>query len=243
MFTGIVQAIGRIEGLMSQSQVLSHPASPYSDAQGLRVHLLWGDLDPSDIAEGDSIAVNGACMTAIAPTDQGCFFDISRESLNRTVGLDKPGPVHLEKALRASDRLGGHIVSGHVDGTARVTGLRSRDESHELLLEVPSSLAMFVTEKGSVSVHGVSLTVNAVSDLNGQTEISINLIPHTWKKTIFSQLAVGDRLNLEVDPLARQVARVLESLINSGRWPTAAGHTLASASSPGSDIPVQGPRA
>ncbi|MGA1527650.1 MAG: riboflavin synthase [Burkholderiaceae bacterium] len=243
MFTGIVQAIGRIEGLMSQSQVLSHPASPYSDEQGLRVHLLWGDLDPSDIAEGDSIAVNGACMTAIAPTDQGCFFDISRESLNRTVGLDKPGPVHLEKALRASDRLGGHIVSGHVDGTARVTGLRSRDESHELLLEVPSSLAMFITEKGSVSVHGVSLTVNAVSDLNGQTEISINLIPHTWKKTIFSQLAVGDRLNLEVDPLARQVARVLESLINSGRWPTAAGHTLASASAPGSDIPVQGPRA
>ena len=130
-----------------------------------------------------------------------------------------------------------------MDGTARVTGLRSRDESHELLLEVPSSLAMFITEKGSVSVHGVSLTVNAVSDLNGQTEISINLIPHTWKKTIFSQLAVGDRLNLEVDPLARQVARVLESLINSGRWPTAAGHTLASASAPGSDIPVQGPRA
>ena len=243
MFTGIVQAIGRIEGLMSQSQVLSHQASPYSDAQGLRVHLLWGDLDPSDISEGDSIAVNGACMTVISPTGQGCFFDISRESLNRTVGLDKPGPVHLEKALRASDRLGGHIVSGHVDGTARVTGLRSRDESHELLLEVPSSLAMFVTEKGSVSVHGVSLTVNAVSDLNGQTEISINLIPHTWKKTIFSQLAVGDRLNLEVDPLARQVARVLESLIKSGRWPTAAGHVLAGASAPGSDAPAQGPGA
>ena len=95
MFTGIIQAIGRIEGVMSQSAVLSHQASPYSDAQGLRVHLLWGDLDSSDISEGDSISVNGACMTVISLTGQGCFFDISRESLNRTVGLDQPGPGPL----------------------------------------------------------------------------------------------------------------------------------------------------
>ena len=243
MFTGIVQAIGRIEGVMSQSQVLSHESSPYSDAQGLRVHLLWGDLDSSDISEGDSISVNGACMTVISPTGQGCFFDISRESLNRTVGLDQPGPVHLEKAVRANDRLGGHIVSGHVDGTARVAGLRSRDESNELLLEVPPSLSMFITEKGSVSVHGVSLTVNAVTDRNGQTEMSINLIPHTWKKTLFSRVGVGDRLNLEVDPIARQVARVLESMIAGGRWPMAPGHAAGAAASPGSDTPAQGTRA
>jgi riboflavin synthase len=240
MFTGIVQAIGRIEGVMPQSQALSQQASPYSDDQGLRVQLLWGQLDSSDISEGDSIAVNGACMTVIAPTEQGCFFDISRESLNRTVGLDKPGPVHLEKALRANDRLGGHMVSGHVDGRAQVTGLRSRNESNELRLHIPESLAIFVTEKGSISVHGVSLTVNTVEEHGGQTEISINLIPHTWKKTLFSQFVVGDWLNLEVDPIARQVARVLESMVSSGRWPTALAQI------PSADVavhvPAPGPR-
>lgn len=240
MFTGIVQAIGHIEGVMPQSQVLSQQASPYSDDQGLRVQLLWGQLDSNDISEGDSIAVNGACMTVIAPTEQGCFFDISRESLNRTVGLDKPGPVHLEKALRANDRLGGHMVSGHVDGRAQVTGLRSRDESNELRLRIPESLAMFVTEKGSVSVHGVSLTVNAVQEHGGKTEISINLIPHTWQKTLFSQLVVGDWLNLEVDPIARQVARVLESMVSSGRWPMALAQVTPA--DVAVHVPVTGPR-
>jgi riboflavin synthase len=222
MFTGIVQAMGRIEEVVPQSQLASHETSPYSDAQGLRVHLSWGTLDSSDIAEGDSVAVNGACMTVLCPSVQGCYFDISRESLNRTVGLDRPGPVHLEKALRASDRLGGHIVSGHIDGTARVIGMHARDESNELLLEIPDALSMFVTEKGSVALHGVSLTVNAVHQGNGKTEISINLIPHTWKKTLFSELKPGDRVNLEVDPIARQVARVLESMVSSGRWQQAA---------------------
>lgn len=218
MFTGIVQAMGRIEGVVPQSQRASHGTSPYSDAQGLRVHLSWGTLDSSDIAEGDSLAVNGACMTVLCPNAQGCYFDISRESLNRTVGLDRPGPVHLEKALRASDRLGGHIVSGHIDGTARVIAVHARDESNELLLEIPNALSMFVTEKGSVALHGVSLTVNAVHEVNGKTEISINLIPHTWKKTLFSELKPGDLVNLEVDPIARQVARVLDSMMSSGRW-------------------------
>ena len=232
MFTGIVQALGRIEGVVPQSQLASYETNLYSDAQGLRVHLSWGTLDSSDIAEGDSLAVNGACMTVISPTERGCFFDISRESLTRTVGLDRPGPVHLEKALRASDRLGGHIVSGHIDGTARITALHSRDESNELLLEIPSALSMFITEKGSVALHGVSLTVNAVQDVNGKAEISINLIPHTWKKTLFSELKPGDLVNLEVDPIARQVARVLESMMSSGRWQPRSGTDLVAYASP-----------
>jgi riboflavin synthase len=225
MFTGIVQAIGQIESVLPQSTVYRgesiQPATSaqgqtaWTDQQGLRLLLTWGDLDGGDVREGDSIALNGACMTVLRPDEHGFAVDISRESLNRTVGLSEPGPVNLEKAMRASDRLGGHMVSGHVDTTASIFGLDRIDESVRLQIALPASLSAFVTEKGSIAVHGVSLTVNSLVDgrgPEGQTVISINLIPHTWQSTTLSHKKVGDLVNIEVDPMARQVARILERL-------------------------------
>jgi riboflavin synthase len=225
MFTGIVQAIGQIESVLPQSTVYrgqsAQPAesavceTAWTDQQGLRLLVAWGGLDNSDVQEGDSIAINGACMTVLRPDEHGFAVDISRESLNRTVGLSDPGPVNLEKAMRASDRLGGHMVSGHVDTTASIVGLDRMDESVRLQIALPSSLSPFVTEKGSIAVHGVSLTVNSLVDgqgPEGQTVISINLIPHTWQSTTLSYKKVGDLVNIEVDPMARQVARILERL-------------------------------
>lgn len=213
MFTGIVQAIGRIEEVVPQS--LAQPGAAqqsWSDAQGLRLLVSWGGLDASDVNEGDSVAINGACMTVIRPDEHGFAVDISRESLNRTVGLDVPGPVNLEKALRWSDRLGGHLVSGHVDAVATVVAVESRDESVGLTVRVPAELSAFVTEKGSVALHGVSLTVNQLRDHDAGTDIDINLIPHTWNHTTLRSCRPGDGLNLEVDPMARQMARLLERL-------------------------------
>ncbi|MFM1849536.1 MAG: hypothetical protein RL446_375 [Pseudomonadota bacterium] len=223
MFTGIVQAIGQIESALPQSTVYRSQSerdqAPWSDQQGLRLLVAWGDLDHSDVQEGDSIALNGACMTVLRPDEHGFAVDISRESLDRTTGLSEPGAVNLEKALRASDRLGGHMVSGHVDTTAPIVGLDRIDESVRLQIALPAELSAFVTEKGSVAVHGVSLTINRLVDEagpQGQTVVSINLIPHTWQSTTLSQKKVGDLVNLEVDPMARQVARILERLHGLG---------------------------
>ncbi|MGA1083063.1 MAG: riboflavin synthase [Burkholderiaceae bacterium] len=223
MFTGIVQAIGQIESALPQSTVYRSQSerdqAPWSDQQGLRLLVAWGDLDHSDVQEGDSIALNGACMTVLRPDEHGFAVDISRESLDRTTGLSEPGAVNLEKALRASDRLGGHLVSGHVDTTARIVGLDRIDESVHLQIALPAELSAFVTEKGSIAVHGVSLTINRLVDEagpQGQTVVSINLIPHTWQSTTLSQKKVGDLVNLEVDPMARQVARILERLHGQG---------------------------
>ena len=213
MFTGIVQAIGRIEEVVPQS--LAQPGEAqqaWSDAQGLRLLVSWGGLHASDVNEGDSVAINGACMTVIRPDEHGFAVDISRESLNRTVGLDAPGPVNLEKALRWSDRLGGHLASGHVDAVATVVAVEARDESVGLTVRVPVELSAFVTEKGSVPLHGVSLTVNQLRDHDAGTDININLIPHTWNHTTLRSSQPGDGLNLEVDPMARQMARLLERL-------------------------------
>ena len=223
MFTGIVQAIGQIESALPQSTVYRSQSerdqAPWSDQQGLRLLVAWGDLDHSDVQEGDSIALNGACMTVLRPDEHGFAVDISRESLDRTTGLSEPGAVNLEKALRASDRLGGHLVSGHVDTTARIVGLDRIDESVHLQIALPAELSAFVTEKGSIAVHGVSLTINRLVDEagpQGETVVSINLIPHTWQSTTLSQKKVGDLVNLEVDPMARQVARILERLHGLG---------------------------
>lgn len=217
MFTGIVQAIGLISRVRPQSD-LQTPAHAYSDAQGLRLSLGWGSLDWQDVQEGDSISVNGACMTVIAPGPTGFEVDISRESLNRTVGLDGPGPVNLEKALRAQDRLGGHLVSGHVDATAEVLAIDRCDESVGLTVLLPPHLSAFVAEKGSIALQGVSLTINELSDTEAGTAVRVNLIPHTWTKTTLSDLRPGDRLNVEVDQLARQLARLLERMDSlSGR--------------------------
>lgn len=223
MFTGIVQAIGQIESALPQSTVYRSQSerdqAPWSDQQGLRLLVAWGDLDHSDVQEGDSIALNGACMTVLRPDEHGFAVDISRESLDRTTGLSEPGAVNLEKALRASDRLGGHLVSGHVDTTARIVGLDRIDESVHLQIALPAELSAFVTEKGSIAVHGVSLTINRLVDgagPQGETVVSINLIPHTWQSTTLSQKKAGDLVNLEVDPMTRQVARILERLHGQG---------------------------
>ena len=221
MFTGIVQAMGQIESVLPQSDLAARERSEYSDAQGLRLRVLWGGLDSADVHPGDSIAINGACMTVIDPSPGGFAVDISRESLNRTVGLDQPGPVNLEKAMRVGDRLGGHMVSGHVDGTGQILSMDTVDESVYLVACLPSSLSPFVTEKGSIALHGVSLTVNAVRDEPEGPVIEINLIPHTWAHTVLQYLRPGDRINVEVDPIARQVARILESWRATGQFPKA----------------------
>jgi riboflavin synthase len=213
MFTGIIQAVGTIDETIAQSLVRDpSPDHAWTDAQGLRLLVSWGGLDFTDVKEGDSIAINGACMTVLRPDEQGFAVDISRESLDRTVGLDGPGPVNLEKALRWSDRLGGHLVSGHIDAVATAVAIEPRDESVRLTVRVPASLGPFVTEKGSVALHGVSLTINQLRDHAEGTDIEINLIPHTWQSTTLSRLEVGGGVNLEVDPMARQMARIIERM-------------------------------
>ncbi|MGN4076254.1 riboflavin synthase [Burkholderia gladioli] len=200
MFTGIVAAVGRIESIA--------PLGTEADA-GVRLVVRAGGLDLGDVALGDSIAIQGACMTAIETTAETFTVDVSRESLNKTVGLSEPGEVNLEKALRAHDRLGGHIVSGHVDGLGTVTHFAPVGESHELRVLAPKALGKYLAYKGSITVNGVSLTVNAVKDLADGCEFSINLIPHTVQVTTLRHLEAGSKVNLEIDMIARYVERML----------------------------------
>ncbi|HDR9585054.1 riboflavin synthase [Burkholderia stabilis] len=202
MFTGIVAAVGRIESIK--------PLGTSADA-GVRLTVLAGGLDLDDVALGDSIAIQGACMTVIEKTDAAFDVDVSRESLNRTVGLAQPGEVNLEKALRAHDRLGGHIVSGHVDGLGTVSRFAPVGESHELRVIAPRELGRYLAYKGSITVNGVSLTVNTVDDRADGCEFSINLIPHTVEVTTLRHLKAGDKVNLEIDMIARYVERMLSA--------------------------------
>jgi len=199
MFTGIVAAVGRIE------QIESLGANA-----GLRLTIDAGALDLSDVIVGDSIAIQGACMTAIS-IDGGRFkVEVSRESLNRTMGLEAQGEVNLEKALRLADRLGGHLVSGHVDGLGEVVRFEPVGESWRLDIRVPADLSKYLAYKGSVTINGTSLTVNSVADLpGGACDISINLIAHTISVTTLRHLKVGTRVNLEIDLIARYVERML----------------------------------
>lgn len=191
MFSGIIAAVGRIETIQ--------PAE-----QGVRLTIDAGSLGLDDIALGDSIACNGVCLTVIE-TRGNCFVvDVSRESLNCTVGLDALGELNLEKALRLADRLGGHLVSGHVDGVGEVVRFEPIGESHELVIRAPRELAKYIARKGSVAVDGVSLTTNRVL---GQ-EFSINLIPHTVSVTTLKRLTAGSKVNLEVDLIARYAERL-----------------------------------
>ena len=202
MFTGIVTGVGRIDVVHDLGSSLEH-------GKRLTVQAPLGYLD--DVGLGDSIALNGACMTVVR-LDPGnsCFdIEISAESLARTAGLDRAGPVNLEKALRANDRLGGHIVSGHVDGIGTVTRFERVGESIELRVMAPRELARYLAYKGSITVNGVSLTVNRVEDCDGGCEISINLIAHTAENTSLGSLASGQRVNLEIDLIARYVERML----------------------------------
>jgi riboflavin synthase len=198
MFTGIITGIGRIV-----------EAAPAAQGKRLTVQTPAGYLD--DVQAGDSIALNGACMTVTGFDAAASRFqlDISAESLDKTAGLDAPGPVNLEKALRAHDRLGGHLVAGHVDGIGRVSHFADLGGHWELRVLAPRELARFVAYKGSVTVNGVSLTVNSVTDGADGCEFSINLIPHTLQQTTLGTLQPGARVNLEVDLIARYVERML----------------------------------
>ena len=200
MFTGIVAAIGKIISLQPQSTQI--------DA-GVRLTIDAGALPLADVAIGDSIALNGACMTVVARTDSGFCVDVSRESLNRTAGLDVLGEVNLEKALTLADRLGGHLVSGHVDGLGIVRKFEPVAESWDLVIEAPKDLAKYLAYKGSIVVNGVSLTVNRVIDTADACEFSINLIPHTIEVTTLKHLRNGAKVNLEIDLIARYVERML----------------------------------
>lgn len=197
MFTGIVQAIGRITAAQAA-------------ADGLKLTLDATTLDLSDLRVGDSLAVSGCCLTIVAIDKATLAFDVSAETLRCTAHFDRPGPVNLEKALRLSDRLGGHLVAGHVDGVGVVTRFEraARDgDNVELEIEAPANLARFIASKGSIAVDGVSLTINAV---RGQ-RFSVNLIPHTLAVTTLGNLASGARVNLEVDMVARYVARLQDA--------------------------------
>jgi riboflavin synthase len=202
MFTGIISGLGRI----TRSRALGTDAS---HGRQLTIEAPRGYLD--DVQLGDSIALNGACMTVTTlDAAAGSFtIDLSAESLDKTAGLAEPGPVNLEKAMRANDRLGGHMVSGHVDGIGLVTHFAPVGESWELRVETPAELARFIAYKGSITVNGVSLTVNRVIDAATGCELSINLIPHTIENTTLGSLEQGTHVNLEIDLIARYVERML----------------------------------
>jgi riboflavin synthase len=193
MFTGIVQSVGRIVAVERRSE-------------GVQVVVDAGAFAEKDIAVGDSIALNGCCLTVVAIDAAKMRFDVSSETLSCTTGLDGVGAVNLEKALRFSDRLGGHLMSGHVDGVGIVQRAEPAAEGGSVLLEVavPSELARFVAPKGSIAIDGVSLTVNAVHGRH----FSVNLIPHTLAVTSLGTLRAGARVNLEVDLIARYVERL-----------------------------------
>ncbi|OHC68132.1 MAG: riboflavin synthase subunit alpha [Rhodocyclales bacterium RIFCSPLOWO2_02_FULL_63_24] len=193
MFTGIITAVGKI----SHAQPLE---------KGLRLTIEAPGLKLADVALGDSIAHGGVCLTVIAKKKRSYQVDVSRETLDCTVGLDTPGSeVNLEKAMRLSDFIGGHLVSGHVDGVGEVEKFEPIGESHELVIKAPKALAKYIARKGSIVVDGVSLTTNRVKG----RRFSINLIPHTVEVTTLKHLKAGSRVNLEIDLIARYVERML----------------------------------
>ena len=208
MFTGIITGIGHI----AASQPLGNSAT-----HGKRLTIACPADYLDDVGLGDSIALNGACMTVTSVNLALSQFtvDISAESLDKTAGWGeadaKAGRINLEKALRANDRLGGHIVSGHVDGVGRLVHFAQVGESWELQVLAPLTLAKYLAYKGSVTVNGVSLTVNSIQDSADGCVISINLIPHTVQNTALGSLAQGCVVNLEIDTVARYVERMLGS--------------------------------
>ena len=194
MFSGIVAAVGRIEHI-----------EPLAD--GIRLTVDTNGLDLADVIVGDSIAHSGVCLTVVEMNGARLKYDVSRETLNCTIGLDAVGnEVNLEKALRLADRLGGHLVTGHVDGVGEVVKFAPIGESHELVIRAPAAIAGYIAKKGSITVNGVSLTVNRVE----HRDFWINLIPHTVAMTNLKHLHAGSKVNLEIDLIARYVERMLE---------------------------------
>ncbi len=198
MFSGIIADIGNIKQASDRDG-------------GLRLVIATGALDLGDVQTGDSIAVNGVCLTVVEHTADSFTVDVSRETLNCTEGLEAIGaPVNLEKALRLADRLGGHLVSGHVDGVGEVVEFSDLGESWTLEIRAPQALAKYIATKGSITINGVSLTINQVADIESVAcEFGVNLIPHTLAMTNLKNLSAGSLVNLEVDLIARYVERML----------------------------------
>lgn len=194
MFTGIIQAVGRVAAV--------EPAG-----QSVVLRVAAAGLDMSDVRIGDSIACNGVCLTVTSVLPEGFTVDVSQETLRVSAGFAAGIAVNLEKSLRLSDRLGGHLVSGHVDGVGIIAQIKQIDASREMRIRFPSTLGRYIARKGSIALNGVSLTVNAVAD----DVFSLNLIPHTLAVTSLQELNPGDRINLEIDLIARYVERMLES--------------------------------
>lgn len=201
MFTGIVSAVGRITEVT--------PLAQGSADAGVKLSVHAPGFLRDDTKLGDSIAIQGACMTVVALREDGFDVDVSRESLNRTAGLGTVGEVNLEHAMRLGDTLDGHIVSGHVDGTGEVTAFQPVGESWNLRIRVSPELGRYMVYKGSVTVNGVSLTVNSVEDQPEGCEIGINLIPHTVQVTTLKALQAGAPVNIEIDMIARYCERLL----------------------------------
>lgn len=199
MFTGIIEAIGEITQATAWNE---------QSGNGLALTIAPGSLDLSDVKLGDSIAVNGVCLTVTALDNRQFSVAVSQETLNCTQGLNRTGAqVNLEKAMRLSDRLGGHLVSGHVDAVGTVVKFEPVGECIELIVRAPQPLLRFIAQKGSITVNGVSLTVNRIEG----DQFSVNLIPHTLAMTNLQSLSPGMAVNLETDMLARYVARLLNA--------------------------------
>ena len=194
MFTGIIQAVGKVAALERRGA-------------DLRVRIAAGGLDLADVRRGDSIAVSGVCLTAVDVSGDGFWADVSGETLARTAfaTLAAGEAVNLEKALTLADRLGGHLVSGHVDGVGTVMDCRDEGRSRRLRIQAPGALARYIAEKGSICVDGVSLTVNAVRG----AEFEVNVVPHTLHATTLGACDAGRRVNIEVDVVARYLERLL----------------------------------
>lgn len=202
MFTGIITGVGRVTAIEPLGATAGH---------GKRLTIECPQHFLDDVGLGDSIALNGACMTVTTQDAAAGRFtvDVSAESLSKTSGLDALGRINLEKALRANDRLGGHLVSGHVDGIGQVTHFAQIGESWTLRVMAPKHLGKYLAYKGSITINGVSLTVNQITDQPQGCEVSINLIPHTISHTALGELHVGSAVNLEIDLIARYVERML----------------------------------
>lgn len=194
MFSGIIADVGLITRAEDRDG-------------GLRLSVATEALGMDDVQIGDSIAVNGVCLTVVKKDGADFTVDVSRETLDCTAGLERQGAhVNLEKALRLSDRLGGHLVSGHVDGVGEVVAFNDIGESWRLVVRAPHALAKYIATKGSITINGVSLTVNHVAG----AEFDVNLIPHTLEATTLNELKVGARVNLEIDLIARYVERMMQ---------------------------------
>jgi len=194
MFSGIIAAVGRITEITPREV-------------GCRLHVDAGKLDISEVALGDSIAHNGVCLTVVAKEGNTFAVDVSPETLSCTVGLAEPGPVNLEKALRLNDVIGGHLVSGHVDGVGEVLRFDAIGDNRLLEIRAPKDIAKFIARKGSIVIDGTSLTTNEIKG----TDFTINLIPHTLENTTLNRLKPGSKVNLEVDLIARYCERLLSA--------------------------------